>query len=202
MSNSLSFGAWLKRRRRTLDLTQQALADQAHCSIVTIRKIESGDLAPSRQLAGQLANVLQIDEADQAEFVRFARTRDATAEAAAFTTRSEPAARSDIATRTHRVPASLGSLVGREWEISAVCDLLGRDGVRVVTLTGPPGTGKTRLSLAIAEQLQADWAHGACFVPLAAVSDSGLVIQAMAQALGVSESEDRSLFSCHPGIFG
>lgn len=101
----------------------------------------------------------------------------------------------DATPHVHRVPASLASLVGREWEISAGCDLLRRDGARLVTLSGPPGTGKTRLSLAIAEQLQSEWPHGACFVPLAAINDPALVIPAIAQALGVPEAADQSLLA-------
>ncbi len=52
-----------------------------------------------------------------------------------------------------------------------------------MTLTGPPGAGKTRLSLAIAEQLQDEFGGGACFVPLASVSDAARVPNAIAQAL-------------------
>ena len=91
MSDPLSFGEWLKRRRKALDLTQQALADLAHCSIVTIRKIESSDLAPSKQLAQALAIALDVPEADRAVFIQFARSRD---EAIPAAFRSEHATRS------------------------------------------------------------------------------------------------------------
>ncbi len=195
MSDPLSFGEWLKHRRKTLDLTQQALADLAHCSIVTIRKIESSDLTPSKQLSKELAIALQVPEADQAAFIQFARSREAEMPAAAFSTPLEPAARSDLAPRAYRVPSSLGSLIGREWEVSAGCKLLKRDGVRLVTLTGPPGTGKTRLSLAIAEQLQTEWTHGACFVPLALISDPALVIEEIVQTLDMVETASRSLLA-------
>jgi transcriptional regulator with XRE-family HTH domain len=104
LSDALPFGEWLKRRRRALDLTQQALADLVHCSIVTIRKIESSDLIPSKELARELAIALQVPEADRASFVQFARSREAEMPAAF---RSEPAARSDAAPRVYRVPASL-----------------------------------------------------------------------------------------------
>lgn len=195
MDELLTFGAWLKQRRKTLDLTQQALADLAHCSIVSIRKIESGDLTPSKQLAEALAMVLKIDPADQATFVTFARSRHEARAADSFTTRSASAASAVIAPaapRRYRVPASPSAIIGREWEISAASDLLRRD-ARLLTLSGPPGAGKTRLSLAIAENLQNDFAHGACFVPLAAVSDAAQVITALAEALGVTETANRSL---------
>ena len=195
MSDPLPFGPWLKQRRRTLDLTQRALADQAHCSIVTIRKIESSDLTPSKQLAQQLAIALQVPDDDRAAFVTFARTRDATVGITSFAARSEPADRPIAPLRLYRVPAPLTTLVGREWEVNAGCDLFHRAGARLVTLSGPPGTGKTRLCLAIAAQLQNELAHGACFVPLAAINDPALVINAIAQALGVVETTNRSLLA-------
>ena len=56
----LTFGLWLKRRRRALDLTQEDLAERAYCSVNSIRKIESGDLTPSKALAQEIAQV--VDE--------------------------------------------------------------------------------------------------------------------------------------------
>jgi transcriptional regulator with XRE-family HTH domain len=55
MSELLSFGAWLKRRRKALDLTQEALAQLVGCSVVSIRKFEGDEQRPSRQLAELLA---------------------------------------------------------------------------------------------------------------------------------------------------
>jgi non-specific serine/threonine protein kinase len=85
-----------------------------------------------------------------------------------------------------RLPAPLTSFVGRENEIAEVGELL--VGARLVTLTGPGGTGKTRLSLRVADTLAGDFAHGVCFVPLSSVSNSGLVGSVIAQALGVAEA--------------
>lgn len=78
-------------------------------------------------------------------------------------------------------------MVGREREIQSGCALLRRANVRLVTLIGPPGVGKTRLSLALAEVLKPDFAHGVCFVPLAPIDDPNLVLPAIAQALQVGE---------------
>jgi transcriptional regulator with XRE-family HTH domain len=178
MDALLTFGPWLKQRRKTLDLTQQALADRAHCSVVTIRKVESAALTPSRQLAAELAHALDIAPSDQPDFIQFARSRFDQKPAAAFSTRSEPAARSlPVAptVRVYRVPAALTSLIGREWEVSAASDLV-RCRARLLTLSGPPGAGKTRLSLAITEQLHSEFAHGVCFVPLASITDPALIV--------------------------
>src|SRR5262245_5499477 len=68
-----SFGAWLKRRRKALDLTQEALARLVGCSVVSIRKIEADEQRPSRQIAERLAQHLQIAPHEQATFVQFAR---------------------------------------------------------------------------------------------------------------------------------
>src|SRR6185295_10366947 len=68
-----SFGAWLKRRRKALDLTQEALARLVGCAVVSIRKIEADEQRPSRQIALRLAQHLQIAPHEQATFVQFAR---------------------------------------------------------------------------------------------------------------------------------
>ncbi|MGE5326692.1 MAG: protein kinase domain-containing protein, partial [Deltaproteobacteria bacterium] len=85
----------------------------------------------------------------------------------------------------HNLPVQRTSLVGRERELSAVKELLLRPQVRQVTLTGPGGTGKTRLALQTAQDLLDNFKGGVYFVPLAMISDSALVIPSVAQAMGV-----------------
>jgi transcriptional regulator with XRE-family HTH domain len=68
-----SFGGWLKRRRKALDLTQADLARLVGCAVVSIRKIEADEQRPSRQTAKRLAQQLQIAPDEQATFVQFAR---------------------------------------------------------------------------------------------------------------------------------
>src|SRR5262249_59594659 len=76
------------------------------------------------------------------------------------------------------------SLTGREQDIGEVAGLLGRPGVRLVTLTGPGGIGKTRLAVAAGERLRDRFDAGVVFVPLAAVADPGLVLAGIARAAG------------------
>lgn len=96
--------------------------------------------------------------------------------------------------RRHNLPAQFTSFVGRQAEIAMVQDLLLRPDVRLVTLTGPGGVGKTRLALQAAGQLLDHFADGVTFVPLASVRIPGLVVPAIAQAVGVRETGSQPLF--------
>src|SRR5262245_4081233 len=73
MESISSFGAWLRRRRKALDLTQDALARQVGCALGTLKKIETDQRRPSRQLAERLATCLAIPSAEQAAFLKAAR---------------------------------------------------------------------------------------------------------------------------------
>jgi predicted ATPase/DNA-binding SARP family transcriptional activator len=90
------------------------------------------------------------------------------------------------------LPASLTSFVGRRRELEQVQALLMRPAVRLLTLTGPGGTGKTRLALEAARAVAGEFQDGATFVPLAAVAEPGLVPQAIAQALDLPQSRGQS----------
>ena len=91
------------------------------------------------------------------------------------------------------LPIQPTPFIGREKEVDAVHHLLLREDVRLVTLTGPGGVGKTRMALHVAEQLRAHFADGVWFVSLAPISDPDLVIPTIAQTLGLWEAGERSL---------
>jgi predicted ATPase/class 3 adenylate cyclase len=93
--------------------------------------------------------------------------------------------------RPSNLPLQLTSFVGREEEIAEVERLLGR--TRLLTLTGPGGSGKSRLALRVAAELLPRYRDGSCFVDLSPVTDPALVPAAVANALGVPESAGRPI---------
>jgi predicted ATPase/class 3 adenylate cyclase len=93
----------------------------------------------------------------------------------------------------HNLPIQPTALLGREREVTEVCALLRRDAVRLVTLTGPGGTGKTRLALQVAAELIEDFVDGVWFVSLSRLSDPELVIPTVAQSLGLREAGTRPI---------
>ena len=96
-------------------------------------------------------------------------------------------------THPNNLPVQLTSLIGREQEIATVQRLLSREDVRLLTLTGPGGTGKTRLGLQVAAELSDRLADGVFFVNLAPISDPALVVPTIAQTLEVKETGNQSL---------
>ena len=93
-----------------------------------------------------------------------------------------------IDTRPNNLPAQLTPLIGREKELDAVAKLLLRDDVRLVTLTGPGGTGKTRLGLQVGADLIEEFEDGVFFVSLDPVTDADIVVSTIAHTLGVQEA--------------
>src|SRR5207253_896564 len=93
----------------------------------------------------------------------------------------------------NNLPLQPTPFIGREKEVNAVQPLLLRDEVRLLTLTGPGGTGKTRLGLQVAAQLSDRFADGVFFVNLAPISDSTFVVPAIAGTLGLKETGEQPL---------
>ena len=100
----------------------------------------------------------------------------------------EPTPGRDARPRSSGLPSPLTRLLGREGELAAVTRMLADDGRRLVTITGPGGIGKSRLAIAAARAVEAEFPDGIVFVDLAPVVDPALVIPAVANALGIRDS--------------
>ncbi|MCU0508184.1 MAG: tetratricopeptide repeat protein [Anaerolineae bacterium] len=187
-----SFGQWLRRRRRACDLTQEELAAEVGCAVASLRKLESDERRPSKEMAQRIAGALGVPQADWPRFVAFARALRPVGSPAEPPPANEPAPRDAIA---NNLPAPLTSFVGREREILRVSQLLA--GVRLLTLTGAGGSGKTRLALEVGRQLAAGGARtfpdGVWLVDLARLADANLLPQAIAAGLGLRDEAQRPL---------
>ncbi|MFN8473557.1 MAG: tetratricopeptide repeat protein [Anaerolineae bacterium] len=191
MQADLSFGQWLKRRRRGLGLTQVELGRLTGYSGESIRKVEADEARPSPQMAAKLADALEIPSSERVNFIRFARDEDA--DISAVPTQTVTLTPQPTPSRPTNLPVPTTPLVGRAREIAAVEDLIHSPDVRLVTLTGAGGVGKTRLGLQIGVNFLAHFAHGVYLVNLAPISDAAFVASAIAQPLGVRESGGRAV---------
>ncbi|HMN29118.1 MAG TPA: helix-turn-helix domain-containing protein, partial [Caldilineaceae bacterium] len=186
MEMDASFGAWLRRRRRALDLTQDVLAERVNCSVATIRKIEADERRPSREVAELLADALGIPPAERATFLQVARGQRSTDRLAAVAAPpvEPPPAQVETPVPTQRVPHPLTRLTGRTAELAELHHLLQMPECRLLTLVGLGGIGKTRLAQAAA-LLPLDFADGVYFVALAALRSPAFVVGAISNSLGL-----------------
>jgi predicted ATPase/transcriptional regulator with XRE-family HTH domain len=169
------FGALLKRFRRAAGLTQEALAERAQLSARAISNLERGvNQTPRHETLELLSQALALSPHRRA--LLFAATRPA----------ADPASAVPLAARSsHNLPIAPTPLLGREREVVRAAALLARPAVRLLTLTGPGGVGKTRLGLQVAEEVADHFDDGVCFVPLAALHDASLVAPTILQGVGL-----------------
>jgi predicted ATPase len=120
---------------------------------------------------------------------RYSSTRDLARDLAEIRDRLSQAPAGSLDERPSDLPVPRTPIVGREKEVTAAKELLLREDVRLVTITGPGGIGKTRLTLEVAKQVSAQFPGGIHFVPLSAFSDPGPIPSAIARTVGVRETE-------------
>ncbi len=124
---------------------------------------------------------------------RYSSSRDLARDLAAVRDRLAEAPARDSDPRFDNLPLQGTAFIGREHEADALRQLLNRADVRLVTLTGPGGIGKTRLALQVAGEIAGQFPGGVCFVALSAVSEPDMVVSTIAQALGLHETGKQSL---------
>lgn len=189
----LSFGVWVSQRRHALRLTQHEVAGLVGCSLILVRKIEADERRPSRQIAELLARALHIPPNDIPAFVRAARAElvvdqlpapvdQATDTFVHSTLPSLPAAAGNL-------PSLVYSFVGRSQELAEIHGILQRPDVRLLTLTGPGGSGKTRLAIEAVRPLLSTIVHSIWFVDLAPVVQSVQLLKAIMRTVGIAETQ-------------
>lgn len=178
MSTARPFARWLKHQRKHLGLTQEILARRVGCATITIQKLEAGALRPSVQIAERLAEQLELKAEERLVFLQTARLSAAVAA-------PEP--------RRLGLPVAPTPLIGRDPLVDAICTIIRRPEVRLLTLSGPPGVGKTRVALQVAHKLVPIVPHHVTFVALASVQAPVLVLERIAQALELPEATNQSV---------
>jgi predicted ATPase/DNA-binding XRE family transcriptional regulator len=173
-----TFGALLKHYRMDAGLTQERLAERANLSTRAVSDLERGlSRAPRYDTLDLLTRAMNLEAEPRAAL--FAAARPALA-------------REDAKAAPLQVlPFPPTALLGRKQEVAQALGLVRERGVRLLTVTGPGGVGKTRLALEIAHDLRAGFADGLAWIDLTVLRDPALVPQTVAQALGLREQADR-----------
>src|SRR3954454_3687079 len=186
MGSTVSFGTLLRRFREAAGLSQEDLAGRTGLTANGIGALERGERQrPYPHTVRALADALNLTEADRATFAAAipqrgratstpANTQPPQIPPPAMPSTPHPVLAADL-------PGHLTGMIGREREAAVVRHLLQRPEVRLLTLTGPGGVGKTRLALLVATDLDDDFPDGVVFVPLAPVDDPARVTTTIAQ---------------------
>jgi len=183
-------GSLLRRFRVRAGLSQEALAERAAISAPAIGALERGLREhPHAHTLRALSTALDLTPGERDALLEAAARRPRVASASVGTSSgvTSPSVR-------RRLPEPPIPLIGRDAEVQAVTALLLQHvpPVRLVTLVGPGGMGKTRLALALAQNVASSYADGAVFVDLASLRDQRLVPATIAHALEVGEAGGRS----------
>ncbi|HUG17258.1 MAG TPA: helix-turn-helix domain-containing protein, partial [Thermomicrobiales bacterium] len=174
------FGDLLRRARRAAGHSQEELAERAGISARAISDLERGvNRVPRRDTLELIADALDLPKDERRRWERARRTM--------ATQGGQADVRQPDDASTSGVPVPLTALVGREREIAEIRGLLFEGGVRLLTLTGPGGVGKTRLAVEVAQHAQAEDPKGVSFVSLGAVRNSDRVLAEIGRALRVRE---------------
>jgi len=181
-TRKIGFGAVLRRYRAAAGVTQQELAERTGLSVDAISLLERGGRhRPHRDTVHRLADALGLETQERAHLR--AAGHPGAPECGASTPHAQPG--------SPALPVPPTSLIGRADTVAGVAHLLRRADVRLVTLTGAGGIGKTRVALAVVAEVRDAVADGIVFVPLAAVGGPALLVSAIGQALGLDEATKR-----------
>lgn len=177
--------ALIRRYRRACGLTQEALAERAGVSVGAISYLERGlTRSPHRDTLRALAEALSLNEQEIAALELAARrATPALEEEAASVERSNA-----ILLNESGIPEPLTTLIGREREAAAIAGALADSSVRLLTLTGPAGVGKTRLAAHVARRVWSEQRRAVVFVELTPVQDPERVLAAIAQTLEIQDT--------------
>ncbi|HST04138.1 MAG TPA: tetratricopeptide repeat protein [Chloroflexia bacterium] len=190
------FGRWIKEQRKAMDFTQRELAEQIGCSEFTLRKFEAGTRRPSRQIVERLTQFFGLSPHQAQEVMKWARLGDRQEKSNhELRITNYDSDNPQSTTSPNNLPSRLTRLIGRTPELSEASNYLLREDARLLTLLGPPGVGKTRLSIEVALDMRAHCSDGVFFVDLALVRDADMVFAAIAQTLGYKQSGSQDVLS-------